>query len=262
MIDADLTRLHMRLHIPLHALRSRSGVMLLFRQRRGEADYEAMRHGGPLRGTRMSRRRRGGADYDAVRHGGPLSGVRAAANAAATPSRAFHGNGEVRPTTKFLRHELYMRGLAYCEGSLTLMDCRRYGWRMGRTDIAHTDLLMRRACQPYPSACAECPCATPAGRRPGGRSLRGVAAHELYVRPITGRTANLIRRRGLAPPASFTGASRRTPGTRYPEASEACRGRYQRPPLTARHDRRRVTRGDPHQAVESDSAYLRLRGLL
>lgn len=116
MIDADRIRLHMRLHILLHALRSRSGVMQLFRQRRGRADYDAMRHGGPLRGMRISRRRRGGADYDAVRHGGALRGMRAAANAAAILSRAFHGNGEVRPTTKFLRHALHMRGLAYLDG--------------------------------------------------------------------------------------------------------------------------------------------------
>jgi alpha-beta hydrolase superfamily lysophospholipase len=75
-----------------------------------------------------------------------------------------------------------------------------------------------------------------------GRSLGGVAAHELYARPIAEMEGvilesalfdleNLIRRRALVPPASFTEEERAT----FEPATKLARGRL---PLLVLHGER------------------------
>jgi uncharacterized protein len=116
----------------------------------------------------------------------------------------FHGNGEVvadydRAAAPFAR-----AGVA-----LSVMDYRGYGRSTGmatlRTVVSDARTVAE-AMQPQLVM---------------GRSLGGMAAHELYARPVAGMEgvilesalfdlAALIRRRGLVPPDSFTDDERAT----------------------------------------------------
>ena len=136
----------------------------------------------------------------------------------------FHGNGEVvadyDDATRFAR-----AGVA-----LAVMDYRGYGRSTGRPTLRTLISDARRVAEAV---------------RPRvvmGRSLGGVAAHELYARPTAGMEGvilesalfdlgSLIRRRGLVPPASFTDAERAT----FEPAAKLALGRL---PLLVLHGER------------------------
>jgi uncharacterized protein len=124
----------------------------------------------------------------------------------------FHGNGEVVADYNAAALRFARAGVA-----LAVMDYRGYG-RSSGTPTLRTLISDARS--------------VAAAIRPRvviGRSLGGVAAHELYARPIAGMAGvilessffdlgNLIRRRGMVPPASFTEEERATfdPATKLP----------------------------------------------
>jgi alpha-beta hydrolase superfamily lysophospholipase len=116
----------------------------------------------------------------------------------------FHGNGEV-----VADYDLAAARFAQAGVALAVMDYRGYGASTGtpalRTLISDARLVAE-AVRP---------------RFVMGRSLGGVAAHELYARPTAGTAGvifesalfdlgNLIRRRGLVPPAQFSDDERAT----------------------------------------------------
>jgi len=116
----------------------------------------------------------------------------------------FHGNGEVVADYDDAAARFARAGVA-----LAVMDYRGYGRSTGRPTLRTLISDARRVAEAV---------------RPRvvmGRSLGGVAAHELYARPIAGMAglilesalfdlASLVRRRGLVPPASFTEEERAT----------------------------------------------------
>jgi alpha-beta hydrolase superfamily lysophospholipase len=129
-----------------------------------------------------------------------------ASSASAGTLLLFHGNGEVVADYDAAAPQFARAGVA-----LAVMDYRGYGRSTGaptlRTLISDArsvaDAIRPRVVM--------------------GRSLGGVAAHELYARPSAGMEGvilestlfdlgNLIRRRGLVPPASFTEDERATFG--------------------------------------------------
>lgn len=137
----------------------------------------------------------------------------------------FHGNGEVVADYDAAAPRFARAGVA-----LAVMDYRGYGRSTGaptlRTLISDArsvaDVVRPRVVM--------------------GRSLGGVAAHELYARPTAGMAGvilesslfdlgNLIRRRGLVPPASFTEDERRA----FEPATKLALGRL---PLLVLHGER------------------------
>jgi len=116
----------------------------------------------------------------------------------------FHGNGEVVADYDDTAARFAEAGVA-----LAVMDYRGYGRSTGSPALRTLISDARRVADVI---------------RPRvvmGRSLGGVAAHELYARPIVGMEgvilesalfdlASLIQRRGLIPPASFTEDERAT----------------------------------------------------
>ena len=132
-----------------------------------------------------------------------VEGARLHVRRYATPASAgtlllFHGNGEVIADYDAAAPRFARAGVA-----LAVMDYRGYGRSTG------TPTLRALISDARSVADAIRP------RVVMGRSLGGVAAHELFARPIPGMEGvilestlfdlgNLIRRRGLVPPASFT----------------------------------------------------------
>ncbi len=137
----------------------------------------------------------------------------------------FHGNGEVVADYDGAAARFARAGVA-----LAVMDYRGYGRSTGRPTLRTLISDARRVAEAV---------------RPRvvmGRSLGGVAAHELYARPIAGMEGvilesalfdlgNLIRRRGLIPPASFTEEERAT----FDPATKLALGRL---PLLVLHGER------------------------
>lgn len=110
----------------------------------------------------------------------------------------FHGNGEVVADYDGAAARFARAGVA-----LAVMDYRGYGRSTGRPTLRTLISDARRVADVVQP------------RLVMGRSLGGVAAHELYARPVAGMEGvilesalfdlgSLIRRRGLVPPASFT----------------------------------------------------------
>jgi pimeloyl-ACP methyl ester carboxylesterase len=152
--------------------------------------------------------------------------VRVHAAPAGTPTLLlFHGNGEVvadydRAAAPFAR-----AGVA-----LAVMDYRGYGQSTGMSTLRTVIADARTVAEEV---------------RPQlvmGRSLGGMAAHELYARPVAGLEgvilesalfdlAALIRRRGLVPPDSFTDDERAT----FDPAAKLALGRL---PLLVLHGER------------------------
>lgn len=140
----------------------------------------------------------GARDHRIAADGAELH-VRAYANPSAAPTLLlFHGNGEVVADYDGAAARFARAGVA-----LAVMDYRGYGESTGTPTLRSvvTDArLVADALRPQLIM---------------GRSLGGVAAHELYARPTAGLTgvilesalfdlAALIRRRGLVPPPRFT----------------------------------------------------------
>jgi len=137
----------------------------------------------------------------------------------------FHGNGEVVED-----YDDTAAGFARAGVGLAVMDYRGYGQSTGRPTLRTVISDARRVAEVL---------------RPRvvmGRSLGGVAAHELYARPIAGMAgvilesalfdlASLIRRRGLISPASFTHEERAT----FEPATKLALGRL---PLLVLHGER------------------------
>ena len=137
----------------------------------------------------------------------------------------FHGNGEV-----VADYDDTAAGFARAGVALAVMDYRGYGRSTGRPTLRTLISDARRVAELV---------------RPRvvmGRSLGGVAAHELYARPIAGMAgvilesalfdlASLIQRRGLVPPASFTEEERAT----FEPATKLALGRL---PLLVLHGER------------------------
>jgi pimeloyl-ACP methyl ester carboxylesterase len=126
------------------------------------------------------------------------------APADATTLLLFHGNGEVVADYDRAAAQFARAGVA-----LAVMDYRGYGQSTGaptlRTVVSDARIVAE-AVRPQVVM---------------GRSLGGMAAHELYARPVAGMegvilesalfdVAALIRRRGLAPPDSFSEDERAT----------------------------------------------------
>jgi uncharacterized protein len=137
----------------------------------------------------------------------------------------FHGNGEVVADYDDAAAQFAEAGVA-----LAVMDYRRYGASTGtptlRTVISDARAVAK-AIRP---------------RIVMGRSLGGIAAHELYARPVAGMAGvilesalfslvNLIKRRGMVPPARFDDDERAT----FEPAGKLARGRL---PLLVLHGER------------------------
>jgi alpha-beta hydrolase superfamily lysophospholipase len=116
----------------------------------------------------------------------------------------FHGNGEVVADYDGAAARFAQAGVA-----LAVMDYRGYGQSTGRPTLRTLISDARRVAEVIQP------------RVVMGRSLGGPAAHELYARPTAGMAGvilesalfelgNLIRRRGLVPPARFTQDERET----------------------------------------------------
>lgn len=110
----------------------------------------------------------------------------------------FHGNGEV-----VADYDATAARFARAGAGLAVMDYRGYGLSTGTPTLRTVVSDARTVAEAVKPQVVM------------GRSLGGVAAHELYARPTPGMTgvvlesalfdlAGLIRRRGLVPPASFT----------------------------------------------------------
>lgn len=137
----------------------------------------------------------------------------------------FHGNGEIVADYDAAAARFARAGVA-----LAVMDYRGYGRSTGTPTLRTLISDARRVADVV---------------RPHvvmGRSLGGVAAHELYARPVAGMAgvilesamfelANLVRRRGLVPPASFTDDERAT----FEPAAKLALGRL---PLLVLHGER------------------------
>jgi alpha-beta hydrolase superfamily lysophospholipase len=137
---------------------------------------------------------------------------RHASPAASARLLLFHGNGEVASDYDDAAAHFARAGFA-----LAVMDYRGYGRSTGTPTLRTLISDARRvaeAVQPHAVM---------------GRSLGGIAAHELYARPVAGMQrvilestlfdlSNLIRRRGLTPPARFSHDERATfePATKLP----------------------------------------------
>jgi alpha-beta hydrolase superfamily lysophospholipase len=127
-----------------------------------------------------------------------------AAPASAGTLLLFHGNGEVVADYDAAASRFARAGVA-----LAVMDYRGYGQSTGTSTLRALISDARRVADEV---------------RPRvvmGRSLGGLAAHELYARPSAGMAGvilesalfdlgGLIRRRGLVPPARFTDDERTT----------------------------------------------------
>jgi uncharacterized protein len=129
--------------------------------------------------------------------------VHAAAGSAGT-LLLFHGNGEVVADYDDAAEQFARAGVA-----LAVMDYRGYG-RSGGTSMLRTVIsdarVVAEAIRPWVVM---------------GRSLGGLAAHELYARPTAGLAGvilesalfdlgALVRRRGLEPPQAFSAEERAT----------------------------------------------------
>lgn len=137
----------------------------------------------------------------------------------------FHGNGEVVADYDGAAARFAQAGVA-----LAVMDYRGYGESTGTPTLRSLISDARAVADAI---------------RPGvvmGRSLGGVAAHELYARPTAGMAGvvlesalfdlgNLIRRRGLVAPARFTEDERAT----FEPATKLALGRL---PLLVLHGER------------------------
>lgn len=137
----------------------------------------------------------------------------------------FHGNGELVADYDGAAAQFARAGVA-----LAVMDYRGYGQSTGTSTLRTVVSDARHvadAVQPHLVM---------------GRSLGGVAAHELYARPTAGLAgvvlesalfdlAALVRRRGLAPPPSFTDDERAT----FEPATKLALGRL---PLLVLHGER------------------------
>ena len=148
-----------------------------------------------------------------------------AAPAASGTLLLFHGNGEVVADYDDVAARFARAGVA-----LAVMDYRGYGQSTGTPALRTLISDARRVADVV---------------RPRvvmGRSLGGIAAHELYARPSAGMAGvilesalfdlpGLIRRRGLVPPASFTDAERAT----FEPATKLALGRL---PLLVLHGER------------------------
>jgi len=148
-----------------------------------------------------------------------------AAPSAAPTLLLFHGNGEVVADYDDAASQFARAGAA-----LVVMDYRGYSRSTGSASLRTVVSDARRVAEWV---------------RPRivmGRSLGGVAAHELYARPIAGMTgvvlesalfdlAGLIRRRGLVPPTTFSADERAT----FEPATKLALGRL---PLLVLHGER------------------------
>jgi alpha-beta hydrolase superfamily lysophospholipase len=146
-----------------------------------------------------------GATDDMVEVDGARLHVRLHAAPAGAPTLLlFHGNGEVVADYDEAAAQFARAGAA-----LAVMDYRGYGRSTGAATLRTLSSDARRVAERVKP------------RIVMGRSLGGLAAHELYARPIAGMTgvvlesalfdlAGLIRRRGLVPPATFSADERAT----------------------------------------------------
>jgi len=148
-----------------------------------------------------------------------------AAPAAAPTLLLFHGNGEVVADYDRAAAQFARAGVA-----LAVMDYRGYGQSTGTPTLRTVIADARRVADAV---------------RPRvvmGRSLGGVAAHELHARPTAGMAGvilesalfdlhGLIARRGLVPPASFSDDERAT----FEPATKLALGRL---PLLVLHGER------------------------
>jgi len=137
----------------------------------------------------------------------------------------FHGNGEVVADYDRAAAQFARVGVA-----LAVMDYRGYGQSTGLPSLRTVISDARAVAEAV---------------RPQlvmGRSLGGMAAHELYARPVAGLEgvvlesalfdlAALVRRRGLVPPASFSDEERAT----FEPATKLALGRL---PLLVLHGER------------------------
>ena len=167
-----------------------------------------------------------GATDDMVEVDGARLHVRIHAAPAAAPTLLlFHGNGEVVADYDDAAAQFARAGAA-----LAVMDYRGYGRSTGAASLRTTLSDARRIAERIKP------------RIVMGRSLGGLAAHELYARPIAGMTgvvlesalfdlAGLIRRRGLVPPATFSADERAT----FEPATKLALGRL---PLLVLHGER------------------------
>lgn len=114
----------------------------------------------------------------------------------------FHGNGEV-----VADYDAAAAQFAAAGAALAVADYRGYGESTGEPALRTLISDARRVAEAIQP------------RLVMGRSLGGLAAHELYAHPVAGMTgvilesalfdlAALVRRRGLVPPASFTAEER------------------------------------------------------
>jgi len=144
-----------------------------------------------------------GATDEMVELDGARLHVRIHAAPAAMPTLLlFHGNGEVVADYDAAAAQFARAGVA-----LAVMDYRGYGRSTGAASLRTLAADARRIAERVKP------------RIVMGRSLGGLAAHELYARPIAGMAgvvlesalfdlAGLVRRRGLIPPAAFSADER------------------------------------------------------
>ena len=148
-----------------------------------------------------------------------------AAPAGAPTLLLFHGNGEVVADYDDAAAQFARAGAA-----LAVMDYRGYGRSTGTASLRTIVSDARRVAEQIEP------------RIVMGRSLGGLAAHELHARPTAGMTgvvlesalfdlAGLIRRRGLVPPATFSPDERAT----FEPATKLALGRL---PLLVLHGER------------------------
>ena len=154
----------------------------------------------------------------------------------------FHGNGEVAADYDDTADRFAALGAA-----LAVAEFRGYGQATGVPTLRAVVADARPLAEAVPGA----PLIVM------GRSLGGVAAHELFARPIDRMAgvilesafydlSNLIRRRGLVPPPAFTADEIAT----FEPAGKLARGRL---PLLVLHGAR-DTMIDPHEAAAAHQA--------
>lgn len=145
-----------------------------------------------------------GADDRLIDVDGAKLHVRIHPPAGGTILLLFHGNGEV-----VADYDLAAALFARAGVTLAVMDYRNYGQSTGTSTLRNLIAdarLVAEAVRPHIVM---------------GRSLGGMAAHELYARPVAGMAgvilesalfdiAALVRRRGLEPPATFSDDERTT----------------------------------------------------